>query len=97
MEKKNIYHVFIRKECRSIKNDKIVKFDNGKMGEINGIIKTMLHIHGGEVGAIQTSTNNDKWRFTMNCTKDTYDKIVEMIKMINDETFPDLCVNIQED
>lgn len=94
---KNIYYVFIRKECRSIINDKIVKFDNGKMGEINGIIKTMLRIYGGEVGAIQTSSNNDKWRFTMKCTKDTYDKTIEMIKMINDETFPDLCVNTQED
>ena len=96
MEKKNIYYVFIRKECRSIKNDKIVKFDNGKKGEINGIIRTMLHIYGGEVGAILTSPNDAKRLFTMKCTKDTYDKIVEMIKAINDETFPDLCVNIQE-
>lgn len=94
---KNIYYVFIRKECRSIKNDEIVKFDNGKMGEINGIIKTMLHIYGGGFRAIQTSHNYDKWRFTMKCTKDTYDKIVEMIKAINDDTFPDLCVDIQED
>lgn len=46
MEKKK-HTIIIRRECRSIANNKIVKFGDGKIGEINGIVKTMCQLYGG--------------------------------------------------
>ena len=93
---KNIYTIFIRKECRSIKNDKIVVFNDSKIGECIGIVKTILQIYGGEIGTIRTSEESDCWEIIVRCEKDTYDKIVEMIKNINSKVFPDLCVDVKE-
>lgn len=91
MEKEH-FKIIMKGECRSKLNNKIVRLNNYKIGEIKGIVKTMCRIYGGySIGAIGYLPDKNCWMLDVWCTKDTYDKITKMIKDINDDVFPDLC------